>query len=45
MISPKTAVEPRVETDARAAQKLAESPNTKIIIFGDSKIPVILGGQ
>ncbi|HUV86501.1 MAG TPA: prohibitin family protein, partial [bacterium] len=28
-----------------AAEKLAESPNSKIIIFGDSKIPVILGGQ
>lgn len=28
-----------------AAEKLAESPNAKVIIFGDSKIPVILGGQ
>jgi regulator of protease activity HflC (stomatin/prohibitin superfamily) len=28
-----------------AAENLAESPNTKVIIFGDSKIPVILGGQ
>lgn len=28
-----------------AAENLAESPNSKIIIFGDSKIPVILGGQ
>jgi regulator of protease activity HflC (stomatin/prohibitin superfamily) len=28
-----------------AAEKLAESPNAKVIIFGDSKVPVILGGQ
>jgi regulator of protease activity HflC (stomatin/prohibitin superfamily) len=28
-----------------AAEKLAESPNAKAIIFGDSKIPIILGGQ
>lgn len=28
-----------------AAENLAESPNAKVIIFGDSKVPVILGGQ
>ena len=28
-----------------AAENLAASPNAKVIIFGDSKIPVILGGQ
>ncbi len=28
-----------------AAQKLSESTNTKVVIFGDSKVPVILGGQ
>ncbi len=28
-----------------AAEKLAASDNAKVIIFGDSKIPVILGGQ
>ena len=28
-----------------AAENLADSPNAKVIIFGDSKIPVILGGQ
>jgi regulator of protease activity HflC (stomatin/prohibitin superfamily) len=28
-----------------AAEKLADSPNAKVIIFGDSKVPVILGGQ
>jgi regulator of protease activity HflC (stomatin/prohibitin superfamily) len=28
-----------------AAEKLAASPNAKVIIFGDSKVPVILGGQ
>jgi regulator of protease activity HflC (stomatin/prohibitin superfamily) len=28
-----------------AAEKLAESPNAKAIIFGDSKIPIIIGGQ
>jgi regulator of protease activity HflC (stomatin/prohibitin superfamily) len=28
-----------------AAEHISESPNAKVIIFGDSKIPVILGGQ
>lgn len=28
-----------------AAEKLANSSNAKVIIFGDSKVPVILGGQ
>jgi len=28
-----------------AAERISESPNAKVIIFGDSKIPVILGGQ
>ncbi|UCH78537.1 MAG: prohibitin family protein [Candidatus Coatesbacteria bacterium] len=28
-----------------AAEKISESPNAKVVIFGDSKVPVILGGQ
>jgi regulator of protease activity HflC (stomatin/prohibitin superfamily) len=28
-----------------AAERISESPNAKVIIFGDSKVPVILGGQ
>jgi regulator of protease activity HflC (stomatin/prohibitin superfamily) len=28
-----------------AAERLSESPNTKIVILGDSKIPIILGPQ
>lgn len=28
-----------------AAEKLSESPNAKVVVFGDSKVPIILGGQ
>lgn len=28
-----------------AAEKISESPNAKVIVFGDSKVPIILGGQ
>ena len=28
-----------------AAEKLSASTNTKVVVFGDSKVPIILGGQ
>jgi len=28
-----------------AAERISESPNAKVIVFGDSKVPIILGGQ